>query len=158
MAGIGGASTPRSTLGSLRSSLQAVLRRAVYASGARVWLGTTVLKIENQPGGTLRRYDLIVGADGIYSSMRRLIGICAALGRGGDARAGGGVRRDLGHDPRWAGRRRDRQLPVDRVDPAGAAVAPGPGDRHRGRGTRVPAADRPGRRMSRTVCALQQPA
>lgn len=85
-------STPRTggpglpaTLGSLRSSLQDVLRRAVYASGARVWLGTTVIKIENQPGGaratlsdgTLRRYDLIVGADGLYSSVRRMIGIAA---------------------------------------------------------------------------------
>ena len=80
----GGPGLP-ATLGSLRSSLQAVLRRAVYASGARVWLGTTVLKIENQPGGaratlsdgTLRRYDLIVGADGIYSGTRRMIGIGA---------------------------------------------------------------------------------
>ena len=80
----GGPGLP-ATLGSLRSSLQAVLCRAVYASGARVWLGTTVLKIENQPGGaratlsdgTLRRYDLIVGADGIYSGTRRMIGIGA---------------------------------------------------------------------------------
>ncbi len=80
----GGPGLP-ATLGSLRSSLQAVLCRAVYASGARVWLGTTVLKIENQQGGaratlsdgTLRRYDLIVGADGIYSGTRRMIGIGA---------------------------------------------------------------------------------
>jgi 2-polyprenyl-6-methoxyphenol hydroxylase-like FAD-dependent oxidoreductase len=80
----GGPGLP-ATLGSLRSSLQAVLCRAVYATGARVWLGTTVLRIENQPGGaratlsdgTLRRYDLIVAADGIYSGTRRMIGIGA---------------------------------------------------------------------------------
>jgi hypothetical protein len=78
MAGIGGASTPRSTLGSLRSSLQAVLRRAVYASGARVWLGTTVLKIENQPGGARPGRDHV--ADALRPAAAGLIAVGPATG------------------------------------------------------------------------------
>jgi 2-polyprenyl-6-methoxyphenol hydroxylase-like FAD-dependent oxidoreductase len=78
----GGPDLP-ATLGSLRSSLQAVLCRAVYASGARVRLGTTVASLADEPRGVLAKlsdgtsshFDLVVGADGIYSGIRRMIGI-----------------------------------------------------------------------------------
>jgi len=78
----GGPDLP-ATFGSLRSSLQAILCRAAYASGARVRLGTTVDSLTAQAqgvhvtlsDGTSSRYDLVVGADGIYSSIRRMIGI-----------------------------------------------------------------------------------
>jgi 2-polyprenyl-6-methoxyphenol hydroxylase-like FAD-dependent oxidoreductase len=78
----GGPELP-STLGSLRSSLQAVLCQEVYRSGVTVKLGTTVTGlVEDDTGitahltdGTYGRYDLVVGADGIRSAIRRLIGI-----------------------------------------------------------------------------------
>jgi 2-polyprenyl-6-methoxyphenol hydroxylase-like FAD-dependent oxidoreductase len=78
----GGPDLP-ATLGSLRSSLQAVLCRAVYASGARVRLGTTVTSLADEgravlaklSDGTSAEFDLVVGADGIYSGIRRMIGI-----------------------------------------------------------------------------------
>src|ERR1700689_3296054 len=65
-------------LGALRSDLQRILAAAVYAAGVRVWLGVTVAHWSNQPSGvevsftdgTSRRYDLVVGADGIHSATR----------------------------------------------------------------------------------------
>jgi 2-polyprenyl-6-methoxyphenol hydroxylase-like FAD-dependent oxidoreductase len=78
----GGPELP-STLGSLRSSLQAILCHAVYRSGVSVKLGTTVDRLDEDDAGitahltdgTEGRYDLVVGADGIRSAVRRLIGI-----------------------------------------------------------------------------------
>jgi 2-polyprenyl-6-methoxyphenol hydroxylase-like FAD-dependent oxidoreductase len=78
----GGPELP-STLGSLRSSLQAILCQEVYRSKVTVKLGTTVTRlVEDDTGitahltdGTHGRYDLVVGADGIRSAIRRLIGI-----------------------------------------------------------------------------------
>src|SRR5215831_14894820 len=78
----GGPDLP-ATLGSLRSSLQAVLGRAVYASGADVRLGTSVTSLTDEPRGVLAKlsdgtsshFDLVVGADGIHSGIRRMIGI-----------------------------------------------------------------------------------
>lgn len=78
----GGPDLP-ATMGSLRSSLHAILCRAVYAHGVTVRLGTTVEALEQQPGGvsvtltdgTTSRYDLVVGADGIRSRVRDMIGI-----------------------------------------------------------------------------------
>jgi 2-polyprenyl-6-methoxyphenol hydroxylase-like FAD-dependent oxidoreductase len=55
----GGGQLP-ATLGALRSDLQAVLCEQVYAAGVRVRLGS---------------YDLVVGADGIRSTVRALLGI-----------------------------------------------------------------------------------
>jgi 2-polyprenyl-6-methoxyphenol hydroxylase-like FAD-dependent oxidoreductase len=71
------------TLGALRSDLQRILAAAVYAAGVRVWLGVTVAHWSNQPSGvevsftdgTSRRYDLVVGADGIHSATRSRLGI-----------------------------------------------------------------------------------
>ena len=71
------------TLGSLRSDLQRILAAAVYAAGVRVRLGVTIADWSNQPSGvdvaftdgTSGRYDLVVGADGIRSATRSLLGI-----------------------------------------------------------------------------------
>lgn len=78
----GGPDLP-STMGSLRSSLQSVLCRAVYDSGVQVRLGTTVDSlvdagdsvIATLSDGTSARYDLVVGADGIRSAIRPMIGL-----------------------------------------------------------------------------------
>lgn len=85
---VGGA--PLLDCGIYRPKLQEILINAVRASGARVRLGTTVESLE-QPGssedandeqvkvgftdGTSGRYDLIIGADGIHSMIRSMIGI-----------------------------------------------------------------------------------
>src|SRR5690242_5247165 len=69
--------------GMYRPVLQRILCDAVRASGADVRLGTTVSALEEVgdgveasfPDGSSRRYDLVVGADGIRSAVRRMIGI-----------------------------------------------------------------------------------
>ncbi|MFD8811634.1 FAD-dependent monooxygenase [Streptomyces sp. NPDC059627] len=78
----GGADLP-STAGALRSDLQNALCDAVYAHGVTVRLGLSVRGLDQAAGhvdvtftdGSAGRYDLVVGADGINSAMRALIGI-----------------------------------------------------------------------------------
>jgi 2-polyprenyl-6-methoxyphenol hydroxylase-like FAD-dependent oxidoreductase len=78
----GGAGLP-ATMGALRSDLQDVLCRRVYAAGVTVRLGLSVRAITQDPerahaeftDGTTGSYDLIVGADGIRSAVRELLGI-----------------------------------------------------------------------------------
>lgn len=72
-----------STCGALRSDIQAALCDAVYAAGVTVRLGLSVASLAQDAehvdvtftdGGT-GRYDLVVGADGLNSKTRGLIGI-----------------------------------------------------------------------------------
>ncbi|MFF4507436.1 FAD-dependent monooxygenase [Streptomyces sp. NPDC001401] len=78
----GGPDLP-STAGALRSDLQNALCDAVYAQGVQVRLGLTAERLDHSPthvdatftDGSVGRYDLVVGADGINSAMRGLIGI-----------------------------------------------------------------------------------
>ncbi len=78
----GGPDLP-ATMGALRSDLQAVLRDHVYAAGVNVRLGLSVRAIATGAerasaeftDGTAGDYDLIVGADGIRSAVRALLGI-----------------------------------------------------------------------------------
>jgi 2-polyprenyl-6-methoxyphenol hydroxylase-like FAD-dependent oxidoreductase len=78
----GGEDLP-STAGALRSDLQNALCDAVYAHGVTVRLGLSVDRLDQSPDhvdvtfsdGSAGRYALVVGADGINSAMRALIGI-----------------------------------------------------------------------------------
>jgi 2-polyprenyl-6-methoxyphenol hydroxylase-like FAD-dependent oxidoreductase len=71
------------TLGALRSDLQAVLCDRVYSAGVRVRLGLSVAALAQDAqqahaeftDGTTGSYDLVVGADGIRSATRSLLGI-----------------------------------------------------------------------------------
>lgn len=80
----GGDALP-ATLGALRSDVQDVLCRHVYAAGVTVRLGLTVTSVVTDRGrahveftdGTSGDYDLVVGADGIRSAVRGLLGISA---------------------------------------------------------------------------------
>jgi 2-polyprenyl-6-methoxyphenol hydroxylase-like FAD-dependent oxidoreductase len=77
----GGAALP-ATMGALRSDIQDVLGDRVYAAGVNVRLGLTVRSIiqddhrayvefsDSSSGG----YDLVVGADGIRSAIRSMLG------------------------------------------------------------------------------------
>jgi 2-polyprenyl-6-methoxyphenol hydroxylase-like FAD-dependent oxidoreductase len=81
----GGPALP-ATMGALRSDLQAVLCDHVYAAGVTVRLGLSVRAIAQDSqrayvqftDGTDGRYDLVVGADGIRSAVRAMLGISTA--------------------------------------------------------------------------------
>ena len=72
-----------STLGALRSDIQAVLCERIYAAGVNVRLGLSVTSLAQDAhrayvefsDSTTGTYDLVVGADGIRSTMRDLLGI-----------------------------------------------------------------------------------
>jgi 2-polyprenyl-6-methoxyphenol hydroxylase-like FAD-dependent oxidoreductase len=78
----GGEDIP-STLGALRSDLQTILCDRIYAAGVDVRLGLTVTSLAQDAhrayvefsDGTTGTYDLVVGADGIRSTMRAMLGI-----------------------------------------------------------------------------------
>jgi 2-polyprenyl-6-methoxyphenol hydroxylase-like FAD-dependent oxidoreductase len=78
----GGADLP-ATLGALRADLQAVLCEHVYAAGVSVRLGLSVKAMDQDArqayvdftDGTSGSYDLVIGADGIRSATRSLLGI-----------------------------------------------------------------------------------
>ncbi|MGY1812610.1 FAD-dependent monooxygenase [Blastococcus sp. SYSU D00820] len=79
---LGGPAWP-ATMGSMRYRLQEVLSRHVHASGAEVRLGTGIREVIEHDDdvevvltdGSAGRYDLVVGADGIHSTVRELIGV-----------------------------------------------------------------------------------
>ncbi|PSL51938.1 2-polyprenyl-6-methoxyphenol hydroxylase-like FAD-dependent oxidoreductase [Saccharothrix carnea] len=79
---IGGADLP-GTLGMQRPRLQRILIDAVRASGASVRLGLTATALDQDDDGvdvtfsdgSTGRYDLVVGADGLNSATRGLIGV-----------------------------------------------------------------------------------
>jgi 2-polyprenyl-6-methoxyphenol hydroxylase-like FAD-dependent oxidoreductase len=81
---MGGPEVPP-TMGALRSDVAEVLSRAVLAAGVDVRLGTTVTAIEDRgdavtatlSDGSAETFDLLVGADGIRSKVRAMIGIDA---------------------------------------------------------------------------------
>lgn len=81
----GGEDIP-STLGALRSDLQTILCDRIYAAGVDVRLGLTVTSLAQDAhrayvefsDGTTGTYDLVVGADGIRSTMRAMLGIGTA--------------------------------------------------------------------------------
>jgi 2-polyprenyl-6-methoxyphenol hydroxylase-like FAD-dependent oxidoreductase len=69
------------TAGIMRPELHRILSAKTLQSGTRVRLGITVSALADRDGGvdvsfsdgTSARYDLVVGADGIFSKMRELI-------------------------------------------------------------------------------------
>ena len=71
------------TLGALRADLQAVLCEHVYGAGVHVRLGLSVQALTQDAGqahvdftdGSSGSYDLVIGADGIRSATRSLLGI-----------------------------------------------------------------------------------
>jgi 2-polyprenyl-6-methoxyphenol hydroxylase-like FAD-dependent oxidoreductase len=77
----GGKALP-ATMGALRSDIQDVLCDRVYAAGVNVRLGLTVCSIAQDDQGAYAEftdgstggYDLIVGADGIRSAVRAMLG------------------------------------------------------------------------------------
>ena len=81
---LGGEGLP-SGMGMMRFRLQQVLSEAVHASGAEVRLGTGVQAIDDDGSdagvavtftdGSTERFDLVVGSDGVHSTVRGLIGI-----------------------------------------------------------------------------------
>jgi 2-polyprenyl-6-methoxyphenol hydroxylase-like FAD-dependent oxidoreductase len=78
----GGTDLP-ATMGALRSDIQDVLCEHVYAAGVTVRLGTSIAVLNSDAerahveftDGSTGRYDLVVGADGIRSSVRGMLGI-----------------------------------------------------------------------------------
>ncbi|MGY1812615.1 FAD-dependent monooxygenase [Blastococcus sp. SYSU D00820] len=81
---LGGEGLPP-TMGSMRFLLQQVLSRHVHASGTDVRLGSGVTALSDDgdgvavtfADGSTDRFDLVVGADGVHSTVRELIGIDA---------------------------------------------------------------------------------
>ena len=71
------------TMGALRADVADVLSDAVRAAGVDVRLGTTVTAVDDHgdsvtatlSDGSEETFDLLVGADGIRSKVRRMIGI-----------------------------------------------------------------------------------
>ncbi|XVU23548.1 FAD-dependent monooxygenase [Actinoplanes sp. CA-054009] len=98
---MGGPDVPP-TMGALRSDVADVLTTAVVEAGVDVRLGTTVVAIEDHgdgvtatlSDGSAERFDLLVGADGIHSKVRSLIGIDAR-----PRRTGMGIWRVVGARP-----------------------------------------------------------
>jgi 2-polyprenyl-6-methoxyphenol hydroxylase-like FAD-dependent oxidoreductase len=86
----GGPDLP-ATLGALRSDLQDILCQRVYAAGVNVRLGLTVRGLAQDAhrayaefsDGSTGRYDLVVGADGIRSAVRAMLGIAVTPQRTG---------------------------------------------------------------------------
>jgi 2-polyprenyl-6-methoxyphenol hydroxylase-like FAD-dependent oxidoreductase len=80
----GGPGLP-ATMGALRSDIQDVLCNRVYAAGVNVRLGLTVRSVTSDDqhahaefsDGSDGGYDLIVGADGIRSAVRAMLGFTA---------------------------------------------------------------------------------
>ena len=78
----GGEDLP-ATMGALRSDVQNVLLEKIHELGVDVRLGTELAKFENHANGVtatlsdgkVEEYDLIVGADGIKSTIRGMLGI-----------------------------------------------------------------------------------
>jgi 2-polyprenyl-6-methoxyphenol hydroxylase-like FAD-dependent oxidoreductase len=88
----GGPDVP-GTMGMYRPDLARVLMTRAEEAGVRMRFATTVEALEQDPDavdvrfsdGSARRYDLVVGADGVRSPTRRLLGIPSdtrALGMG----------------------------------------------------------------------------
>jgi 2-polyprenyl-6-methoxyphenol hydroxylase-like FAD-dependent oxidoreductase len=79
---MGGSEVPP-TMGALRADVADILAREVLAAGVDVRLGTTVTAVENTgdgvsatlSDGSVEQFDLLVGADGIRSKVRKMIGI-----------------------------------------------------------------------------------
>ena len=79
---MGGAEVPP-TMGAVRADLADILAEAVVDAGVDVRLGSTVTAIEDHgdsvtatlSDGSTETVDLLVGADGIRSQVRRMIGI-----------------------------------------------------------------------------------
>lgn len=79
---MGGEDLP-STMGALRSDIQEVLVRMIHEAGVEVRLGTELTSFTNHPDsvtahfkdGSSEDFDIIVGADGIRSKMRGMVGI-----------------------------------------------------------------------------------
>ena len=71
------------TLGMYRPDLTAILRERAGQAGARISYGKTVTEIADDGGsvtvstadGGTARYDLLIGADGLHSAVRKAIGI-----------------------------------------------------------------------------------
>jgi 2-polyprenyl-6-methoxyphenol hydroxylase-like FAD-dependent oxidoreductase len=78
----GGPGLP-ATVGLPRTELAAIMTGRAVAAGARLRLGTSVSSLSQDGGGvdvtfcdgSAGRYDLVIGADGIRSATRRMIGV-----------------------------------------------------------------------------------
>jgi 2-polyprenyl-6-methoxyphenol hydroxylase-like FAD-dependent oxidoreductase len=78
----GGADLP-ATVGMYRPTLARILTEAAVAAGGKLRYATTVRSLAQDPGGvdvtfsdgTASRYDLVIGADGVRSQLRSLLGI-----------------------------------------------------------------------------------